>query len=98
MGARDISNSTAIPQSQIQANTHTCYPGFSSYVGQDSLFEQHYDLGMDGTLDSASPRFMLQVSARLLGHHMQTITKCSQSLHQRIRQLADDKIRAFSRE
>lgn len=57
------------------------------YVGQDSLFDQHYDLLTDSTLDSTSPQFMLQVSARLLGRHMQKITRRSQPIHERITNL-----------
>jgi predicted nucleotidyltransferase len=66
------------------------------YVGQDELFDQHYDLLLDASINSTSPKYMVQVSARLLGRHMQVITKRSQELHQRITGLLQSEITADS--
>jgi predicted nucleotidyltransferase len=57
------------------------------YIVQDELFIEHHDLLIDESMDSASPKFMLQVSARLLGRHMQVITRRSSELHRRITEL-----------
>lgn len=57
------------------------------YIEQDELFEKHLDLLEDETIDGSSPQYLRQVYTRLLGRHMQVITKRSQQLHRRIMDL-----------